>query len=65
MLDKFDAIYEERMKRTVKRRFNKVLADIKHTIPFMVREPIITRRRSTTLRNGDEFIDTATIRILD
>ena len=64
MFNKFDFICEEKFKRKVKRRFSKVLLDIVNTTPFL--EPIIiTRRRSTTLRNGDDFFNTATIHILD
>ena len=63
MFNKFDLICEERFKRNVKRRFSEVLLDIVNTTPF--KDPIITRRRSTTLRSGDDFFNTSTIRILD
>ena len=52
--NKFDVIYEERMKRNVKRLFNIVVADINNYKPFQQ----MTRRRSTTLRNENDFIQT-------
>ena len=63
--NKFDAIYEERMRRNVRRLFNIVLNDIITIASFRIQEPTIIRRRSATFRSGDEFIECATIRILD
>ena len=64
MFNIFDLICEEKFIKRVKQLFNKVLLDIVNTTPFL-KPIIITRRRSTTLRSGDDFFNTATIRILN
>ena len=60
---RFDGLFEERFKRNIRRRFLYVLEDIRNYIPFPIEE-VITRRRSTTFRDGFMLLNTHTIQIL-
>ena len=60
---RFDGLFEERFKRNIRRRFLYVLEDIRNYKPFPIAE-IITRRRSTTFRDGFMLLNTHTIQIL-
>jgi hypothetical protein len=60
---RFDGLFEERFKRNIRRRFIYVLEDIRIYKPFPIEE-VITRRRSTTFRDGELLLNTHTIQIL-
>ena len=61
--NEFDNILEAREKRNKKRHFDLCLEGIRNYIPFPIAE-VITRRHSTTFRDGFRLLNTQTINIL-
>ena len=61
--NEFNNILEASEKRNIKRYFNLCLEDIRNYIPFPTAE-VITRRHSTTFRDGFILLNTHTINIL-
>jgi hypothetical protein len=61
--NEFDNILGAREKRNIKRKFDLCLESIRNYIPFPIAEAI-TRRHSSTFRDGFRLLNTQTINIL-